>query len=760
MTSNLATNLSIIEDGLSSSVYSGMSNNSPINIIYCDKDLKIMYLNPRSIETLGKISQYLPVPVNQVLGSNIDIFHKNPAHQRRLLADPRNLPHRTTIELGPERLDLHVSAIYDEQGEHIGSMATWDIVTEKLALEEKQEKMEALVSNANINIMYANLDGTIEYVNPKSLKTLKTIEQYLPVRVEEIQGGSYDIFHKNPSFQRGLLANDSNLPHEAQIQVGPEILNLSVSAMYDSNKNYIGPMLNWEVVTEKIALESRVSRINCMVESSPTNVMFASRDGIIEYLNPKSLETLRSIQNDLPVSADKVQGGSYDVFHKNPSHQRQLLSDPRNLPHNTRIEVGSNILDLLVTAIYDNKGEYVGPMVTWDVVTEKVELEKKSARMNSMIENAPINILMADLDFNMVYMNPASRSTLTRLQHLLPRPVNQLLGQSIDIFHKNPSHQRSLLSNPANLPHSANIKLGDETLNLVVSAIYDHENTYIGPMVSWSIVTEKLRLVESLKEAATQVSTASEEVTATSREMETNAQCANAESTQAASASEEISAGVQQVAHSSEELRGSISEISQNMNETSRLVTDTLREAEEADKKMSQLSSSSKEIGDVIKVINSIAQQTNLLALNATIEAARAGDAGRGFSVVANEVKELANQTAAATDEITKKIVAIQEDTKSSVDAIKIISSSISKINDFASQISAAVQEQNATTDELTRISNEASEGVNGISSNIKAVSQSVNQTATNSQQLVDAAKSMMSLASTLNQLVQEVDDT
>lgn len=618
--------------------HESMSNNSPINIIYCDQDLNITYVNPKSLETLSQIQQYLPIPVNQIMGTNIDVFHKDPAHQRRILANPKNFPYRTIIEVGPEKLDLHVSAIFSDSGEHIGSMATWDIVTKKLETEDKQRKMEALVENAPLNIMYATLDGTIEYMNPKSLETLQSIERHLPVKANEIQGGSYDIFHKNPSYQRGLLSNDRNLPHSAKINVGPEILDLNVSAMYDGD------------------------------------------------------------------------------------------------------------------------GVYTGPMVTWEVITQKVALETKSARMNSMVENAPVNILIADLDFNLTYMNPASKSQLNKLAAYLPKPVNELEGQSIDIFHKNPTHQRTMLSNPNNLPYRAKIQLGPETLDLQVAAVYDHEQNYIGPMVTWEVITEKLRLVENLKEAAAQVSSAAEEVSATSSEMENNSQSANEQATQAATASEEIAAGVRQVAHSSEELKSSIGEISQNMNETSRLVSDTLKEATEADKKMNQLSTSSKEIGDVIKVINSIAQQTNLLALNATIEAARAGDAGRGFSVVANEVKELANQTANATEQITKMILTIQSDTASSVDALKVISTSISKVNEFASQISAAVAEQNATTDELTRISNEASQGVGTIAQNIQVVSQTSNQTATNAQQLVEAAQGMTGLASKLNQLVQDVD--
>jgi methyl-accepting chemotaxis protein len=618
--------------------YQGMTENSPVNIMFCDKDLTITYMNPKSLETLSGIEKYLPVPANRVVGSSIDIFHKNANYQRRILSSPKNLPHRSVIKLGPERLDLLASAIYDDQGEWVGVMATWEVVTEKLATEEKAARMQGVVENAPANIMYANLDGVIEYVNPKSLETLKTIEKHLPVRASEVQGQSYDIFHKNPSFQKKMLADDRKLPHRAAIKLGDQTLDLSVSATYNK------------------------------------------------------------------------------------------------------------------------AGEYTGPMLTWEVVTDKLNLEVNMARAQSMVDNAPINILMADRDLRLVSINKASLRTLTGLQKLLPKPVDQLLGESIDIFHKNPSHQRNLLSNDRNLPHHAKIRLGDEVLSLNVSATYDKSGAYIGPMVTWEVITQRVALVNSLKGASDQVASAAEEVTATSAEMRSNAKSAEDEAAQAASASEEVAAGVQQVAHSSEELRASIREIAQNMNETSKMVHKTLKEATEANVKMNQLATSSQEIGDVIKVINSIAQQTNLLALNATIEAARAGDAGRGFSVVANEVKELANQTAAATEEITKKINAIQVDTKSSVEAIKVISDSINKINEIAAQISAAVQEQNATTDELTRISGESSTGVNSITKSVRVVSEAAGRTSLSSGHLVEAAHGLTDLATKLNQIVKSVE--
>jgi methyl-accepting chemotaxis protein len=615
-----------------------MTENSPVNIMLCDKDLTITYMNPKSLETLTRVAAYLPIPVNRVVGSSIDIFHKNPAYQRRLLSSPKTLPHRAIIQLGPERLDLQATAIHDKQGNWVGVMATWDIVTEKLQTEEKAARMQGVVENSPSNIMYADLDGIIQYVNPQSLETLKAIEKHLPVQAHEVQGRSYDIFHKNPNFQRKLLADDRKLPHRAQIKLGDQILDLRVSATYDKN------------------------------------------------------------------------------------------------------------------------GAYTGPMLTWDVITEKLALETAMARAQSMIDNVPINLMMADRDLKLVSINKASYQMLTRLQRLLPKPVDQLLGESIDIFHKNPAHQRALLSHDRNLPHHAQIRLGDEILDLHASATYDQAGHYIGPMVTWEIITERVKLVENLQEASHQVASAAEELNATAVEMRANAHATENEAAQAATASEEVTAGVQQVAHSSEELRASIREIAQSMNETSRMVHKTLKEATEANTKMNQLATSSQEIGDVIKVINSIAQQTNLLALNATIEAARAGDAGRGFSVVANEVKELAHQTAAATEEITRKINTIQGDSKSSVEAIRVISESINKINEIAVQISAAVQQQNATTDELTRISSESSQGVNSISKSVRVVSETAGRTSTSSTQLVDAAQGLTDLATRLKQIVKTVD--
>jgi methyl-accepting chemotaxis protein len=156
-----------------------------------------------------------------------------------------------------------------------------------------------------------------------------------------------------------------------------------------------------------------------------------------------------------------------------------------------------------------------------------------------------------------------------------------------------------------------------------------------------------------------------------------------------------------------------------------------------------QLGASSVEIGNVVKVITSIAQQTNLLALNATIEAARAGEAGKGFAVVANEVKELAKQTAKATEEISKKIEAIQTDTKGAVRAIHDVTGIINQINDISNSIASAVEEQTVTTNEINRSMAEAARGVGDITHNMTGVASAAQNTTNGANEAQRAAQEL-----------------
>jgi methyl-accepting chemotaxis protein len=495
-----------------------------------------------------------------------------------------------------------------------------------------------------------------------------------------------------------------------------------------------------------------------MVDTSPINTMFADSEGNLTYMNEASRLTLKTLEKYLPDRVENLVGKRIDIFHKNPAHQMKIIRDPKNLPMRSMIKVGPETLDLLVSPITDAGGKYVGPMVTWSVVTEKLALEERSAMMKQMVDLSPVNTMFADVAGNLTYMNEASRSTLKTLEKFLPDKVDKLVGQKIDIFHKNPSHQLKIIGDPRNLPHKAKIHLGPETLDLLVSPILDATGKYMGPMVTWSVITSSVKLAKELEETAGQLAAAAEELSATATQLNSNSNVTSQQSVSAAASTEEVAKGVQTVATNTEEMVASIKEIARNTSEAANISKDASKRAMDTNKTITQLGASSVEIGNVIKVISSIAQQTNLLALNATIEAARAGEAGKGFAVVANEVKELAKQTAKATDDITNRINAIQGDSKEAVTAINGISTVIEKLNSISVAIAAAVEEQSATANEVARVVKESNKGVEEIASVVQSVSSAAKQSSAGATQTLEAAKSLTQLAERLKGLVKIVN--
>ena len=251
-------------------------------------------------------------------------------------------------------------------------------------------------------------------------------------------------------------------------------------------------------------------------------------------------------------------------------------------------------------------------------------------------------------------------------------------------------------------------------------------------------------------ENASSLASSSEELTAVSQVMASTAEETAVQANVVSAASEQVSMNVASVASASEQMQASIREISKNANDSARVAKNAVGVAQTTNDTMKKLGESSQEIGNVIKVITSIAQQTNLLALNATIEAARAGEAGKGFAVVANEVKELAKQTAKATEEISQKIEAIQGVTKGAVTAIEEIGAIINQINDISNSIASAVEEQTVTTNEIGRSVAEASKGVNDISKNIAGVATSAKNTTQGANDTKTASSELSQMASRL----------
>ncbi|MEZ5237006.1 MAG: methyl-accepting chemotaxis protein [Acidimicrobiales bacterium] len=275
-----------------------------------------------------------------------------------------------------------------------------------------------------------------------------------------------------------------------------------------------------------------------------------------------------------------------------------------------------------------------------------------------MLDGISVNVIFADEDNIIRYMNAASRRTLQEMQAHLPVPVEQIVGSSIDVFHRCPAHQRRLLADPANLPHQAAISLGPETMQLEAIALVGESGERLGTLAVWS------RTTEATRQQALQV--------------------------------ESLAAAI-------EELHASITEISSGAGRAAGVADEAMRITSAALELMQAMAAASDKVGDIVSFIAEIAGQSKLLALNATIEAARGGEAGRGFGVVALEVKELATASQRAAGDIRANIEAAQQRSREAVAAMQAISTVVSDVRDAAGTIAAAVEEQTAVVAEIAR---------------------------------------------------------
>ena len=264
------------------------------------------------------------------------------------------------------------------------------------------------------------------------------------------------------------------------------------------------------------------------------------------------------------------------------------------------------------------------------------------------------------------------------------------------------------------------------------------------------------RVIGAIKQESVNVANASEEFSAVSQQISANSEETSAQVSTVSAATEEVNRNLQTVATATEEMSASIQEIAKNATEAAKVAAEAMKTAAETNTIVSKLGESSAEIGQVIKVITSIAQKTDLLALNATVEAARAGEVGAGFAVVANEVKELAKQTAIATEDISKKIEAIQTDAKGAVQAIKAISGIIDQVNAISSTIATAVEEQSATTSEMSRNLTEAAKGSGEVAQNIDGVAQAAQNTSQGATDSQKAAQNLAEMSTHLRTLVDQ----
>ena len=620
----------------------------------------------------------------------------------------------------------------------------------------------AMLQSAPINIILADRDLCIRYVNPASERTLKTLERYLPCPADEIVGKHIDIFHKAPERQRNILASDKNLPHHAVIRLGPESLDLQISPIYDQDENYVGPMVTWAVVTETLMLKQDAAGQIAAIGKSQAVIEF-QMDGTVITANENFLKPMGYTLED-------IKGRNHsmfvdDEFRRSPEYREFWAKLNRGEFESGEYKrIGKAGREVWIHASYNPIFDLEGkPFKVVKYATDVTRQKLANADFAGQIE--AIGKSQAVIEFQMDgTIISANQNFLGAMGYTREEVEGRHHSMFLSEEARRSAEYKEFWAKLNRGEHQSGEykRLGKAGREVWIQGSYNPILDLNGrpfKVVKYATnVTQRVRTAQEVASISEGLASASAELTATSQQMSANAEETSAQASLVSASAQQVSSNLQTVATGSEEMSASIREIAKNAHESAKVANGAVNVAEETNRIVSKLGDSSIEIGQVIKVITSIAQQTNLLALNATIEAARAGEAGKGFAVVANEVKELAKQTAKATEDISRKIEAIQGDTKNAVGAIGQIRDVIRQVNDISNTIATAVEQQNATTNEMARNVGEAAQGSGEITRNISGVAEAAKSTTHGASDCLNAAQSLAKMSADLRELVQRLN--
>jgi PAS domain S-box-containing protein len=469
----------------------------------------------------------------------------------------------------------------------------------------------------------------------------------------------------------------------------------------------------------KSAMRVKISAL----EALRSNVMIADAELNITYMNPSVIALLREAEADLKkelprFSVATLIGSNIDVFHKNPSHQRRMLGSMEKT-HSAMIEVGKRAFDLVITPIFGAGNKRAGFVVEWsDARARLLNVDyagkiKAVGRSQTMIEFTPTGEI---LDANDAFLSAFGYR------------IDEVRGKHHSMFvepeYRNSPDYAAMWDRLRRGEYiAAQFKrLGKGGKPIWIEGSYNpilDENGKVAKVVKFSTdVSIQNKLLADLKILIDQ----------NFGEIDRAIDQSSSEAGAASRAAGETMNNVQSVAASTEELAASIGEIAQSMARSRTAADQAFGRANQVGESTDKLAAAAQAMNGIVDLIRNIAGQINLLALNATIEAARAGDAGKGFAVVASEVKNLANQSARATEQITKEIDSIQVTSNEVAAALQTIRDAIGEVREYVTATASAVEEQSAVTRNMSESMQSATASVSVVSSSIGEISAAVGQ--------------------------------
>lgn len=389
-------------------------------------------------------------------------------------------------------------------------------------------RLTQALQGCQANVMVANNDLEIVYMN-RSVEQMfhrnKTkLQEILPqLDPSSLIGTCVDVFHKAPQHQRNMVA-ELNQPYKTRLPLNGLTFDLIATPLFDDDNQRIGTVVEWYDITDELQrqeVEAKVSRDNLRIKNAldvcQANVMMADTEYNIVYVN-ESLNVMLSsnestLKDALPrFDVKSLIGTNVDVFHKNPQHQRTMISELTET-YETQLKIADLIFNLIATPVFDDQGERIGTVVEWKDMTKTLrrqEVEAKVSRDNLRIKNAldvcQANVMMADTDFNIVYVNESLVEMLssneTKLRGALPRfEVKSLIGTNVDVFHKNPKHQRTMISNLTDT-YQTRLAVAGLKFDLIATPVFASDGERIGTVVEWKDITQQLQKQEEEQRVA------------------------------------------------------------------------------------------------------------------------------------------------------------------------------------------------------------------------------------------------------------------